>query len=211
VNWEFLNRNAGNRLTPEMIQGLSNSIALLMHDTWRDGYDKAMESVRQLDGGGLKLQGDGEFHFNEYTFRVVSYGKARDKLRPLQELHAAEVDTSRGLVPVISDEELLARESLGQLVTFSLWIADDMVGYMTVIISKYPGLNSVIASEMHFFVHSEHRKGWLSIRFIRWIESILKAGGISEFRVGSRSIKDISPIYTRLKYQQLSTVFSKVL
>ena len=211
MSLEFLFRNVGNRITPELAQGLSAAIQGLVTEAYKQGCHDTARAASGRPRTELRISTSSTIE--GYQFLLGDYVADLPRFEHLQKLHLAEVETARDpRLQWQANQDLMCQMARdGQMHIFLIAHGEAVVGYMTMQFHEDYGTGQRIGSELHFFIQKEHRKGWLALRFIRWIEETLRQNGIAEMRAGVRDIKDVSAIYRRLHYKPFAHLFSKVL
>ena len=212
TNFDFLIRNMGNTLTPELVKGMVQSFQELINAAHKQAVEEAI--ARLSEGTGqLIVSAEPERALENYQFRVASYEKEREAFTELFHEHLLEIEGLKNpeLQRLLSHGETIRREQVKQMVVFVIENKEQLAGYMFVIPMIDLATRRLIASDLYFFIGKEHRKGWLAIRFIKYIERALKIAGVYQLRLGRRAIKDLGPLYRRLGYKDFAFISAKVL
>jgi GNAT superfamily N-acetyltransferase len=210
--WEFLKRNIGNRLTPELAQGLHGSISGMISETYKQAFNDAMKSIVGT-GGALDVDYGLKETLGDYTLKVVKLEEVRERVDQLHRDHFAELESVRNPAAAFNPRYDLwvGWERNQQFVLFVLEHGGQIVGNIGVYTSLSKTNSNLVASEQFIYLAKEHRKGWMGMRLLKFAERVLKASGVTEMVFSSHPVKDTSAFYKRAGYHIGGTIHMKVL
>lgn len=213
MNWDFLLRNVGNTLTPELVQGLMTAVQGHLAECYKHSYAEALKSITEYEGQFGDVEVREERLPGNYLFRLSSYEQEQGRLGEMQRMYMRELrgKVNGGLAASLGHGEAVRRERAHQLVMFLIEVLGEPVGYLVFTSGRYPETDELIAREMHFYILPEHRRGWLALRFFRFAERALRAAGVKRVLATSTYTKDITPLYRRLGFVAHESVSTKEL
>lgn len=212
TGWEFMIRNAGNILTPELLQGLVHVIEQRLTDQYRQAYHDALKQMTEYQGQFFGLEKiEPRTTPGGYLFRVANYEQEQASLDQMQELYAQELYGEARGTRRLTQDEAVRRERAHQLAFFVVEWGKLIVGYAGFMPDRDIASGHLIAQEVNLYLLPPHRKGWLAIHFIKWIEESLKSINVREIRLAGRETRNLVPLYRRLGYGNFSYTSSKEL
>jgi|SRR5579864_809106 len=146
------------------------------------------------------------------TFQVESLASWAKDLEPLAPLHYKELSLD-GFKPLLKTDKYLEFENMGILNIITARDDGKMIGYYFVAI--IPHLHYAEAGLMGFtdmyFLHPEYRKGTIGIRFIQFVEQVLKGKGAVKIYVSCKVHRDLQPFWEGCGYRFSDKMFTKLL
>lgn len=190
---EALQRNLGNVLTPELAAGL---------------HMAAQEAKTSLDVGNIP----GDTHW-DYAFAVERIEHVVNEVKPLHEAHWKETESYRHSLPLNVDYEyMINAEQSGRFLLFTLRAPNhELVGNCMMYLTRSTHTKKWIAEEDTIFLRKDHRKGRLGIKFIQYVERVMRDLGITEIRVTVKTVNRTGDLLKALGYQHTADQLTKVL
>lgn len=153
-----------------------------------------------------------------YRIQVERLREILDELHGLHELHWRETEKHRHGLPLCPDyAQMKMLERQGHLVQFTVRHAGALVGNLRMYVgmsmhSSTPFAEPYVVSEEDtLFLHPDHRGGWLSVKLLRYAETVLVGQlGVREIRADSKLINRADVLMRRLGYSSFATRFVKV-
>ena len=143
---------------------------------------------------------------------VFSIEKVRDvidELMPLWEAHWKETEMYReGQGFKMDVDRYIKYNDIGYYILYTARHAGKLVGNFGAYISTSMHTQKMIATEDTLFFLSAYRKGFNSIRFIRFVESDLIARGAIEMSISVKS-KDVGRLCEFVGYKLVAYQYSK--
>lgn len=190
---EALQRNLGNVLTPELAAGL---------------HMAAQEQKSPLDVESIP----GDTHW-DYAFAVERIEDVVHEVKPLHEAHWQETESYRHSLPLNVDYEyMINAEQSGRFLLFTLRAPNhELVGNCMMYLTRSTHTQKWIAEEDTIFLRKDHRKGRLGIKFIQYVERVMRDLGITEIRVTVKTVNRTGDLLKALGYQHTADQLTKVL
>lgn len=190
---EALQRNLGNVLTPELAAGL---------------HMAAQEDKTSLDVENIP----GDKHW-DYAFAVERIEHVVNEVKPLHEAHWKETESYRHSLPLNVDYEyMINAEQSGRFLLFTLRAPNhELVGNCMMYLTRSTHTKKWIAEEDTIFLRKDHRKGRLGIKFIQYVERVMRDLGITEIRVTVKTVNRTGDLLKALGYQHTADQLTKVL
>jgi len=190
---QALQRNLGNVLTPELITGL---------------YLAAQEKQTPIDV--LNIPGDKHW---DYVFAVERIEHVLQELKPLHEQHWMETESYRHSIPLNADYEyMINAERSGRFMLFTMRSPDNLlVGNCMMYLTRSTHTRKWIAEEDTIFIRPDHRKGRLGIKFIKYVETVMRSLGVTEIRVTVKTVNRAGDLLQALGYKHSANQLTKVL
>lgn len=147
------------------------------------------------------------------TFAREGLIENRAELEPLFDAHWQDVTPDFCNVELGFDwETYAALEETGQVHLMVARESGKIAGYHLCLARRHlHSIETQVATTAFFFLIPEFRSGWNGVELFRSTEVSLKSLGIQSLYVGSKITKDLSPIFLRLGYHQVETIWAKVI
>lgn len=143
------------------------------------------------------------------TFAVEPLAPIWDEWMALVRLHWDETEAYRGEPLAPRKDAYLAYDKSGMLVFFTLRDDGKLVGYSGMYL--YPSMHTsrLFAREDTWFLHPEYRKGFTVVRFVKFVEAVLKERGAESCWMSAKIANGAGRILEFLEYEPVSTVYVK--
>lgn len=212
MNLEFLFRNVGNRITPELAQGLAAAIQGLAVEAYKQGcLETAQAAAPRADLPGFDyLQKE---VIGEYTLHPAKWSCEQERVIPLHREHFAELESQRNVGARFDPryDYLDSWESQGRLLLVLLEWQGAVVGNIGMVLDRGKTNQLLTAQEQFFFISPAHRKGWMGMRLLRYVEELLIQAGFKEITFFSHPARPADSLYKRAGYLPAGSVYTKVL
>lgn len=189
----ILQNNQGNTLTQELIHGILNS-------------------VQQATLSPINIE---DIPLEEYagcTFQVERLQSIVNEIHPIHQEHWLETEGYRhGVEFNMNYDYPITVEQQGKFIQFTVRKDGKLIGNCGMYLSKSNHTQQWMAIEDTIFILSEYRKGRLGIRFIKYVEDILRNMGISELQVTVKTVNKVNELLQALGYKQTAFQLNKVL
>ena len=197
MNIEALNQvlqtNLGNRLTPELVVGI-------------------LTAIQTADYAPINIEDIPPEEYGEFTIHVASLRTILNEIVPLHERHWEETEKYRHGIPLNPDYEYMMRaEDQGRFLVFTVRHEGNLVGNCMMYMTKSTHTQEWIAEEDTIFILSEYRKGRLGLRFIKYVEDVLRNMGITEIRVTVKTVNRVGDLLKAVGYQHTANQLIKIL
>lgn len=201
---EVIGRNTGSVLTPELVLGLTQTVARLVLDAVPPPPPPPEPDYLYPQVAPLETNLGYYFH----AFRMD------DRITELKELHAQhwnETEEYRHGAEMIPDYGAFRRdEAAGRLVFFGVdEPGGKLIGNCAMYVMPSRHTGERIATEDTLFISKEHRKPGLAKNFIAWMERELAALGVKEVRVDSKTVNHVDKFMKLCGYKEVSTRLMK--
>lgn len=193
---DALLRNKGNTLTDELCIGLEAVV---------------MSTFPMVEDRAVALAG---FDTMEYKGAVFAVERLRDVLEQVAPLHAAhwqESESFRHGLPYKPDyASMIASETAGNFVLFTVRMDGEIVGYGQVYVTESTHTGTKICNEDALYLAPVARKGFLCVKFFKYIESVITALGVREMRLSVKVTNEIWKLWERQGYARTGYELVKV-
>lgn len=143
------------------------------------------------------------------VFAIEKVRDVIDELMPLWEAHWKETERYRDGQGFNMDvDRYIKYNDVGYYILYTARHSGKLVGNFGVYVSTSMHTQKLIATEDTLFFLREHRKGFNSIRFIRFVENDLMARGVVEMSISVKS-KDVGKLCEFMGYKLVAYQYSK--
>lgn len=147
------------------------------------------------------------------TFACESVSTIWDEIYPLAKAHHAGTRSFRRHEPFNpSRDRYIACNQQGYFHCFTARVDGKLVGYFGIYVTPSMHSQLLMAVEDTFYIHPDHRKGFLAVRFIKHVEQQLRDWGVHEIlfscEVDNPAINKLLPF---LKYEPVIQQYRKIL
>lgn len=190
---DALQRNIGNFLTPELAAGLAMA---------------ATELTTPIDDTMFAA-----VNYGTYTIQLERISKVLMELQPLHALHWQETEQYRHSIALNPDYEyMIDCENARKFLLFTVRTdTEEIIGNCMMYLSMSTHTRMLVAEEDTIFIRSDHRKGRLGIKLIRYVEDALLSLGVTEIRVTVKTVNRVGDLLKALGYQHTADQLTKVL
>lgn len=134
-----------------------------------------------------------------------------DQIKPLLNSHWEEIALNKDKIKLNPDWEAYeSLEAQGKLKIFTARDDEQLVGYFVVIVgTNIHYKDHLFASNDVIYLSPEYRKGFMSIKLIKFAEKCLKADGVSVLTINTKVHKPFDKLMDFLKFRKIERVYSK--
>jgi GNAT superfamily N-acetyltransferase len=215
---EFIRRNVGQVITPELAVGLSWAVDSELSRMYGEAKKVAEQESREAYLRRERAKGlqNDDYPQTEHWGDYVFAREPMQNLRDLRELHEAHFDTTER--PRAPDSDLTVdydyyytMADAGRMVLFVIRLGKVPVGNFIERVGKSQISGELVADEEVLFVAKDHRKGLLAATFVRWCMDQLKRWGVARITVATKETNDVSVFYRRMGFLPMAHVYGKEL
>lgn len=142
------------------------------------------------------------------TFQKEQPQKFIVDMWPLLRNHFEEVGTVSGqLQPNLEMYQLM--HDAGKLIIFTIRDEGELIGYSLFLIDKHIHIRDALCARQDILYVKPERRGFLSLRFMKWCEKRLKKLGVKIIFTSTTTRLDFGTILKRTGYKAIETVYSK--
>ena len=136
-----------------------------------------------------------------------------DDAKPLLQDHWDEIAVNKDKIKLNPDWVTYASlEEQGKLKIFTAREDEVLIGYFVVIVGINPHYKDhLFASNDIIYLSPKHRKGFTSIKLIKFAEKCLKADGVSVLTINTKVHQPFDRLMDFLKFRKIERVYSKYL
>lgn len=147
------------------------------------------------------------------TFAQEEWPDLKPVIMPLWERHWQEIAGDKDVIPLDPDWDGYDRlHQHGALKIMAAREDGELVGYVFAIVTPHLHYRTTLCSNYDlFWLAPEHRKGWAGYRLLKEAEKMLKACGVVKAFGQTKVWHDVTPIYKRMGWKPVETVFAKLL
>ena len=151
--------------------------------------------------------------YKDFTFQRESLSSVKKEIIPLLESHWDEIALNKETIKLNPNWE--AYEMLEQLGSLGLYTArkqSKLVGYFVVIAEKSIHYKDhIFAANDIIYLDPAHRKGFLGLKLIKFVEQDLKSMGVSVLTINTKVHQPFDVIMKRLGFSLIERTYSKYL
>jgi GNAT superfamily N-acetyltransferase len=216
---EFIRRNVGAVLTPELALGISWQVDTILSEQYGKAHQVAQQETREAEQRRLSVDGASNAdypppgQFQEYLFTREPMSVLRD-LRNLHEEHFEVTERPRSPTANLNPD-YHHYEHLGGANRMFLFVvrtkSGEAVGNFILRVGRSAIDSELVAEEQAVFLTKDHRKGMLAVAFMRWALEQLKRWGVARVLLAVKEVNDVSVIYRRLGFSPIAHIYSKEL
>lgn len=153
----------------------------------------------------------GKVNYKGVVLQVERLSDILDEIHPLHEAHFAETEVHRHGLPLDVDYDYMVEmERRGQMLQFTARCEGELVGNIRMYIQTSLHTGTLYATEDTFYVLPEHRKGWLALKFWRYMEDCVKAIGVREVRTDSKVVNNVHRLNEYCGYTHVANKYVKL-
>ena len=189
-----LEGNLGARLTPELVIGL-------------------MHAAQQPVITPINLEDIPQEQYGDYTFSSESLETVLAEIFPIHQEHWKETEGYRHDIPLSPNyEAMIQRERSGTFLLMTVRDKDqNLVGNCMMYLAKSSHTQKWVADEDTIFISKEHRLGRVGIKFIKYVERVLKGMSVTEIRVTVKNVNRVGDLLKCMGYIHTANQLTKVL
>jgi GNAT superfamily N-acetyltransferase len=189
---EALERNVGNKLTPELAVGLLYAAT--------EVPVSRIESTRPA------------FEYVDYVIQHEYLEDVLEEIKPVHQAHWAETEGYRHGIALDPDYEyMINAERTGRFMLFTVRNNGQLVGNCMMYLTQSTHTRKWVAEEDTIFIDKDHRKGRVGIKLIQYVERVLADLSVTEIRVTVKTVNRVGDLLQALGYQHTANQLIKVL
>ena len=146
-------------------------------------------------------------------FALENIANVRREIEPLLEQHYKEIALNKDIIKLNPDWRAYAQlDAINGLRIYTARKDGKLMGYFVVIVSRSLHYKDhLFANNDVIFLTKTARKGLTGMKLVKYAIASLKAEGITKLHVNTKMHQPFDPIMERLGFEEIETVFSKVL
>lgn len=146
-------------------------------------------------------------------FAIENLAKVRREIEPLLMEHWNEIALNKDIIKLNPDWREYARlDEINALRIYTARKDNQLMGYFVIIVSRSLHYKDhLFANNDIVFLTKPARKGLTGFKLIKFAIESLKAEGVSKLHINTKTHQPFDPILERLGFEEIETVFSKVL
>lgn len=146
-------------------------------------------------------------------FALENLAKVRREIEPLLEEHWQEIALNKDIIKLNPDWRQYAKlDEINALRIYTARKDEKLMGYFVIVVSKSLHYRDhLFANNDIIFLTKPARKGLTGFKLIKFAMESLQAEGVTKLHVNTKTHQPFDPIMERLGFEEIETVFSKVL
>ena len=146
-------------------------------------------------------------------FAIENLAKVRREIEPLLMEHWNEIASNKDIIKLNPDWREYARlDELNALRIYTARKDGELMGYFVIMVSRSLHYKDhLFANNDIVFLTKPARKGLTGLKLVKFAMESLKAEGITKLHINTKTHQPFDPIMERLGFEEIETVFSKVL
>lgn len=146
-------------------------------------------------------------------FALENIANVRREIEPLLEQHYKEIALNKDIIKLNPDWRAYAQlDAINGLRIYTARKDGKLMGYFVVIVSRSLHYKDhLFANNDVIFLTKTARKGLTGVKLVKYAIESLKAEGVTKLHVNTKMHQPFDPIMERLGFEEIETVFSKVL
>ncbi len=146
-------------------------------------------------------------------FALENIANVRREIEPLLEQHYKEIALNKDIIKLNPDWRGYAQlDAINGLRIYTARKDGKLMGYFVVVVSRSLHYRDhLFANNDVIFLTKAARKGLTGLKLIKYAIESLKAEGVTKLHVNTKMHQPFDPIMERLGFEEIETVFSKVL
>ena len=196
--YDILCRNAGNVLTPELIEGIMLTFENQQTPQVCPLWEQVPESLRCIDYQG-------------YQFQVVPLATVYEAIRKQNQAQWDEVEIVRGELNYDYDRALRSEQEGVRLQAIVTDNKGMVVGNSACYVLKSMHTQKLMATEDTFYLSPEHRKGRLALHFLKYCVNVIRSLHVKQISVTTKVNNDVSKLWERGGFQLTDKMFTMIL
>lgn len=147
------------------------------------------------------------------TYQVEKWKDVSAEMMHLWEAHWEEVGLDHDSIKLAPDVDLYQQyEDAGILHVVTAREAGKVIGYhITIVRPHLHYKNDLHGFTDVYFIHPEHRKGWVGIRLFKYVEKTLKDRGVKKLMTGTKLHLDMGRIFEHLGWTETERLYTKLI
>ena len=146
-------------------------------------------------------------------FAIENLAKVRREIEPLLMEHWNEIALNKDIIKLNPDWREYARlDELNALRIYTARKDGELMGYFVIMVSRSLHYKDhLFANNDIVFLTKPARKGLTGLKLVKFAMESLKAEGVTKLHINTKTHQPFDPIMERLGFEEIETVFSKVL
>lgn len=146
-------------------------------------------------------------------FALENIANVRREIEPLLEQHYKEIALNKDIIKLNPDWRAYAQlDAINGLRIYTARKDGKLMGYFVVIVSRSLHYKDhLFANNDVIFLTKTARKGLTGVKLVKYAIESLKAEGVTKLHINTKMHQPFDPIMERLGFEEIETVFSKVL
>ena len=151
--------------------------------------------------------------YKNFTFQRESIASVREEGEVLLQAHWEEIALNKSKIKLNPDWDAYGMlEEYGRLGLYTARKEGKLVGYFVVIAEKSIHYKDhIFAANDIIYLDPEHRKGFLGLKLIRFVEEELKSMGVSVLTINTKVHRPFDVVMKRLGFSLTERTYSKYL
>ena len=147
------------------------------------------------------------------NFAIENLAKVRREIEPLLMEHWNEIALNKDIIKLNPDWREYARlDELNALRIYTARKDGELMGYFVIMVSRSLHYKDhLFANNDIVFLTKPARKGLTGLKLVKFAMESLKAEGVTKLHINTKTHQPFDPIMERLGFEEIETVFSKVL
>lgn len=146
-------------------------------------------------------------------FAIENLAKVRREIEPLLMEHWNEIALNKDIIKLNPDWREYARlDELNALRIYTARKDGELMGYFVIMVSRSLHYKDhLFANNDIVFLTKPARKGLTGLKLVKFAIESLKAEGVTKLHINTKTHQPFDPIMERLGFEEIETVFSKIL
>ena len=146
-------------------------------------------------------------------FALENLAKVRREIEPLLEEHWKEIALNKEIIKLNPDWRAYAElDSINALRIYTARKEGKLMGYFVILVSRSLHYKDhLFANNDIVFLRKSARRGLTGLKLVKFAVESLQAEGVTKLHVNTKTHQPFDPIMERLGFEEIETVFSKVL
>jgi len=146
-------------------------------------------------------------------FALENLAKVRREIEPLLEEHWKEIALNKEIIKLNPDWRAYAElDKINALRIYTARKEGKLMGYFVILVSRSLHYKDhLFANNDIVFLRKSARRGLTGLKLVKFAVESLQAEGVTKLHVNTKTHQPFDPIMERLGFEEIETVFSKVL
>ena len=146
-------------------------------------------------------------------FAIESLAKVRREIEPLLVKHYEEIALDKNIIKLNPDWRAYAElDNINALRIYTARKDGKLMGYFVCIVSRSLHYKDhLFANNDVIFLTKTARKGLTGMKLVKFAIESLTSEGVTKLHINTKAHQPFDPIMVRLGFEEIETVFSKVL
>jgi len=146
-------------------------------------------------------------------FALENLAKVRREIEPLLEEHWKEIALNKEIIKLNPDWRAYGElDKINALRIYTARKEGKLMGYFVILVSRSLHYKDhLFANNDIVFLRKSARRGLTGLKLVKFAVESLQAEGVTKLHVNTKTHQPFDPIMERLGFEEIETVFSKVL